>query len=220
MARHVKPDEYAARRREILDAALQLMHDKGYEQMTIQDVLTQLQMSKGALYHYFDSKKALLDGIVESMVESGSAALGAVVENRDLGAIEKLHAYFQMSTAWKSEHATEVTTTMRLWRHENNALLRQKISQESMRSTTPSLEAIIRQGRQEGVFDTDHPREAAIIVAGMGLHLADAIIDAIDEDGAEPLDTSGSRAQSVIAAYTDAFERILGAPSGSLVLQS
>ena len=220
MARHVKPDEYAARRREILDAALRLMHDKGYEQMTIQDVLTQLQMSKGALYHYFDSKKALLDGIVESMGESGSAALGAVVENPDLGAIEKLHAYFQMSTAWKSEHATEVTTTMRLWRHENNALLRQKISQESMRSTTPSLEAIIRQGRQEGVFDTEHPREAAIIVAGMGLHLADAIIDAIDEDGAEPLDTSGSRAQSVIAAYTDAFERILGAPSGSLVLRS
>jgi AcrR family transcriptional regulator len=220
MARHVKPDEYAARRREILDAALQLMHDKGYEQMTIQDVLTQLQMSKGALYHYFDSKKALLDGIVESMGESGSAALGAVVENPDLGAIEKLHAYFQMSTAWKSEHATEVTTTMRLWRHENNALLRQKISQESMRSTTPSLEAIIRQGRQEGVFDTEHPREAAIIVAGMGLHLADAIIDAIDEDGAEPLDTSGSRAQNVIAAYTDAFERILGAPSGSLVLRS
>ena len=196
------------------------MHDKGYEQMTIQDVLTQLQMSKGALYHYFDSKKALLDGIVESMGESGSAALGAVVENPDLGAIEKLHAYFQMSTAWKSDHATEVTTTMRLWRHENNALLRQKISQESMRSTTPSLEAIIRQGRQEGVFDTEHPREAAIIVAGMGLHLADAIIDAIDEDGAEPLDTSGSRAQSVIAAYTDAFERILGAPSGSLVLRS
>ena len=219
MARHVKPAEYAAHRREILGAALQLMHDKGYERMTIQDVLTQLQMSKGALYHYFDSKKALLDGIVESMGESGSAALGAVVENPDLGAIEKLHAYFQMSTAWKSEHATEVTTTMRLWRHENNALLRQKISQESMRSTTPSLEAIIRQGRQEGVFDTEHPREAAIIVAGMGLHLADALIDAMDDDGPEPLDITGARTQSVVAAYTDAFERILGAPSGSLEMR-
>ena len=99
MARHVKPDEYAARRREILDAALRLMHDKGYERMTIQDVLTELQMSKGALYHYFDSKQALLEGIVESMGESGSAALGAVVDDPDLGAVEKLHAYFEMSTA-------------------------------------------------------------------------------------------------------------------------
>lgn len=43
------------------------MHDKGYERMTAQDVLTTLQMSKGALYHYFDSKAALLEGIVEAM---------------------------------------------------------------------------------------------------------------------------------------------------------
>ena len=219
MARQVKPDEYAARRRAILDTALRLMHDKGYERMTIQDVLTELQMSKGALYHYFDSKQALLDGIVDSMGKTGSAALGTVVGDPDLGAIEKLHAYFQMSTAWKTEHVTEVTTTMRLWRHENNALLRQKMSQESMRLTAPLLEAIIRQGRREGVFDTGHPHEAAIIIAGMGLHLADALIDTIDEDGTEALDASGSRARSVVAAYTDAFERILGAPSGSLTMR-
>jgi AcrR family transcriptional regulator len=51
LARQVKPEEHSARRREILDAALQLMHNKGYERMTIDDVLTKLQMSKGALYH-------------------------------------------------------------------------------------------------------------------------------------------------------------------------
>jgi len=219
MARHVKPDEYAARRREILDAALRLMHDKGYERMTIQDVLTELEMSKGALYHYFDSKQALLEGIVESMGESGSAALGAVVDDPNLGAIEKLHAYFQMSAAWRAEHDTEVTTTMRLWRHENNALLRQKMSQQSMLRTTPLLEAIIEQGCKEGEFDTEYPHEAAIIITGMGLHLADAIIDAIDADGTDGLDASGPRARGVVAAYTDAFERILGAPSGSLTMQ-
>jgi AcrR family transcriptional regulator len=218
MARHVKPDEYAARRREILDSALRLMHDKGYERMTIADVLTDLQMSKGALYHYFDSKQALLEGIVDEMAESGSAALGAVVDNADLGALEKLHEYFKVFSAWKAEHLAEVTTSMRLWRHENNALLRQKLSQETMRTSTPALEAIITQGCREGVFDTAHPHEAAIIIVGMGLHLADAIIDAIHADGAEPLDTSGSRAASVVAAYTDAFERILGAPPGSLTI--
>jgi hypothetical protein len=53
----------------------------------------------------------------------------------------------------------------------------------------------------------------------MGLHLADALIDAIDEDGSDALDASGSRARSVVAAYTDAFERILGAPSGSLTMR-
>jgi hypothetical protein len=66
------------------------------------------------------------------------------------------------------------------------------------------------------LFDTEHPNEAAIIIAGMGLLLADALIDAVDEDGPEALDASGSRVRSIVAAYTDAFERILGAPPGSL----
>lgn len=220
MARHVKPDEYAARRREILGSALRLMYEKGYQAMTIQDVLDDLQMSKGALYHYFDSKQALLEGIVESMAESGSQALQTAVDDPDLDAIDKLHAYFAVSTRWKAEHATEVTTAMRLWRHENNALLRQKLSQETMRTNTPALEAIIVQGCEEGVFDTAHPHEAAVIIAGMGLHLADAIIDAIDADGDDYVDASGSRAESVIAAYTDAFERILGAPRGSLLTRT
>jgi hypothetical protein len=34
-----------------------LVYTKGYEQMTIQDILDDLQISKGAFYHYFGSKK-------------------------------------------------------------------------------------------------------------------------------------------------------------------
>jgi AcrR family transcriptional regulator len=217
--RTVKPVEYAARRREILDAALELMHDKGYARMTIEDVLAKTQMSKGALYHYFRSKRALLEGIVDTMGESGVRELQAIVNDPGLGAIDKMHAYFARSGAWKAENATVVSTAMRLWRDENNALLRQKLSQETMRTTTPLLEAIIRQGCAEKAFDTEFPHEAAIIITGMGLHLTDAFIDAIEADGSAGADMSGPHIQGVLAAYIQAFERILGAPSGSLSLK-
>jgi AcrR family transcriptional regulator len=218
VARLVKPDEYAARRGDILGAALELMHDKGYERMTIDDVLAKTKMSKGALYHYFRSKRAMLEGIVEMMGESGTRGLRAVVADPDLGAIDKLHAYFAASSAWKAENLTAVSTTMRLWRDENNALLRQKLSQESMRTTTPLLEAIIRQGCEERVFDTDHPREAAVIITGMALHLTDAYIDAIEADGAVGADIGGPHIRGVLDAYVQALERILGASAGSLAL--
>lgn len=216
MPRTVKPEEYAARRREILDAALELMHDKGYARMTIEDVLAKTQMSKGALYHYFRSKRAILEGIVETMGESGLSELQAIVDDPGLGAIDKLHAYFARSGAWKAENVTVVSTAMQLWRDENNALLRQKLSQETMRTTTPLLEAIIRQGCDEKVFDTEFPHEAAVIITGMGLHLTDAFIDAIEADGSVGADISGPHIKGVLAAYFQAFERILGAPSGSL----
>jgi AcrR family transcriptional regulator len=216
LARQVKPEEYAARRREILDAAVELMHDKGYERMTIDDVLAKTGMSKGALYHYFSSKYALLEGVVAAMGEGGVRELQAVVDDPALGAIDKLHAYFRTEDALKAENVTVVSTMMRLRHDENNAVLRQKLSQESMRSTAPMLEAIIRQGCDEGVFDTDYPREAALMVTGMGLHLADAFIDAIEADGGVGADVRGANIQGVLAAYFQAFERILGAPTGSL----
>jgi AcrR family transcriptional regulator len=215
LARQVKPDEYAARRREILDAVIELLRDKGYERMTIDDVLAKTGMSKGALYHYFRSKYALLEGVVEAMGEGAMRELRTVVEDPQLGAIDKLHAYFRTEQAWKSENVTTVSTVMRLPR-EDNALLRQKLSQESMRTTAPLLEAIIRQGCDEGVFDTGHPHEASLMITGMGLHLADAFIDAIAADGNVGADISGPHIQRVLAAYVEAFERVLGAPSGSL----
>jgi AcrR family transcriptional regulator len=216
VARQVKPEAHAARRREILDAALELMHDKGYERMTVEDVLAKTGMSKGALYHYFRSKYALLEGVVDAIGEGGMRELQAVVDDPNLGAIDKLHAYFRTEHAWKAENVTAVSVVMRLRRDEDNALLRQKLAQESMRTTAPMLEAIIRQGCDEGVFDTDYPHEAAMIITGMGMHLADAFVDAIEADGAVGSDVSGPNIQGVLAAYFQAFERVLGAPPGSL----
>jgi AcrR family transcriptional regulator len=216
VARQVKPEEYAARRREILEAALELMDRKGYERMTIEDVLARTGMSKGALYHYFRSKYALLEGVVEALGEAGMRDLQAVVDDSSLGAIEKLHAYFRTEHAWKAENVTVVSTVMRLRHDENNALLRQKLTRQSMRTTAPMLEAIIRQGCDEGVFDTDYPHQAAMIITGMAIHLADAFADAIEADGAVGSDVSGPNIQGVLAAYFQAFERILRAPPDSL----
>ncbi|MCV7289717.1 TetR/AcrR family transcriptional regulator [Mycolicibacterium wolinskyi] len=217
MARRVKPEEYAARRGEILDVALQLMHDKGYEKMTIDDVLTKLQMSKGALYHYFGSKQALLEGIVDALAESASRPLRAVVDDAGLGAIDKLNAYMNASATWKADNPTAVATLVHLWRDEN-ALFRQKLAQESMRTSVPMLEAIIRQGCDEGVFDTAFPHEAAMFIAGLDGVLADAYAVAIEQDGRSGIDIGGPRAQRVLGAYLQAFERILGMTPGSLTV--
>ena len=73
MARIVKEQAYAEKRNEILDVAQRLVYTKGYEQMTIQDILDDLQISKGAFYHYFDSKQALLEALIERMLQEDTA---------------------------------------------------------------------------------------------------------------------------------------------------
>ncbi len=60
MARIVRPEQYAAKRVEILNAARRLMFSKGYERMSIQDILSEVRISSGAFHHYFASRGALL----------------------------------------------------------------------------------------------------------------------------------------------------------------
>ena len=50
MARIFKEEEFNAKRNEILDFSLGLVYSKGYAQMTIQDILDGLHISRGALY--------------------------------------------------------------------------------------------------------------------------------------------------------------------------
>lgn len=44
----------------IIDAAWKLFYKQGYEETTIEDIITLSQTSRGSFYHYFNSKDSLL----------------------------------------------------------------------------------------------------------------------------------------------------------------
>ena len=165
MARIVKEEEYNAKRNEILDIALSLVYSKGYEQMTIQDILDGLHISRGAFYHYFDSKQALLDALVDRMGNEAEQTLLPIVQDPHLPALQKFRRYFEASARWKTHQKTLIISLLRMWYTDENAFIRQKMTSESLKSTAHLLEPIIRQGIQEKVFTTRYPEQVAVIVA-------------------------------------------------------
>ena len=57
-----------ARPDEVLDAALELFVEKGFAKTRVDDVARRAGLSKGAVYLYFPSKEALLEGLVRRAV--------------------------------------------------------------------------------------------------------------------------------------------------------
>ncbi|MEP7241485.1 MAG: TetR/AcrR family transcriptional regulator [Devosia sp.] len=57
-----------ARPEEVLDAALELFIEKGFASTRVEDIATRAGLSKGAVYLYFPSKEAVLEGIVRRAV--------------------------------------------------------------------------------------------------------------------------------------------------------
>jgi AcrR family transcriptional regulator len=216
MARIVKEKEYAERRNEILDAAQRLIYTKGYEQMSIQDLLDILGISRGAFYHYFDSKQALLEALIERIRQEADAIILPIVQDPDRAALEKFLHIFSRVSSWKTAQKDYLLALFRIWYTDHNAIVRQKITSMMLQWATPLFGQVIRQGIQEGVFSAAYPEQLGDVIMtlmlGMGETLGRLILD---------FDASRddfSRLENLVSAYTYAMERILGAPTGSLVL--
>jgi len=220
MARTVKEEEYSARRNEILDVALQLVYSKSYEKMTIQDILDQLHMSKGAFYHYFDSKAAVLEAVVERMAtEQVKPMFLAIVQDPQLPALEKLHQYFYMSTNWKTSNKAFLIQLMKNWYSDENALARQKMLTRTGEHMGPFFTEIIKQGVREGVFSTPYPEVASEVTINLMYDLAYASGQVLMSEEVKQSENL-RQVENLYAAYGDVLERILGAPKGSIQLMA
>jgi AcrR family transcriptional regulator len=81
------------RKDQILDAALTVLVQNGYEGSRMDDVVSESQLSKGAIYWYYKSKKDMYLDLVNFWVIRYSATINHLVEN-DQAAPDQLKSLF------------------------------------------------------------------------------------------------------------------------------
>ncbi len=214
MARVVKEDEYNVRRNEILESAQRFVYARGFEQMAIQDILDDLQISKGAFYHYFTSKQALLEALIERMMLDAEQVLTPIVHDPNLPALVKFQGFFDAIARWKTARKDFILALLQGWYSDGNAIVRQKVNAAAIKWYTPLLTEIICQGIREGVMNNPHPEQAGEVVLALILGMGDAMAGLFLPDGLHPGDLP--QLEATLTAYTDALERILGLPPGSI----
>jgi AcrR family transcriptional regulator len=79
MTRRVTPKSEGTRRR-ILEAALEIFRERGFEGATMRDIATRAEVATGAAYYYFDSKEAIVMAFYERAQEELRVALERLLE--------------------------------------------------------------------------------------------------------------------------------------------
>jgi AcrR family transcriptional regulator len=217
VARTVNATLYTVRRDAFLDAAQRLIETKGYEAMSIQDVLETLEVSKGAFYHYFDSKQALLEAVVDRFADGGMAAIAPILRDPDLPALKKLERFFAGIAGWKAERKELVLAIVEVWNSDSNAIVREKVRRLTVRLMVPLLSKVVRQGVEEGVFRVASADETATVLVALMQGAQEQATHLLIARQADivPYEV----VERTFAGFTEAFERILGVQSGSLTLQ-
>lgn len=211
MARTVDIAEQAARRETILDAAQRLILTKGYERLTVQDILEDLQMSKGAFYHYFESKPAVVEALTAKLVDDSERALARIAEDPGVAAVEKLQRFFGEIVRWKSERQDLMVAMLPAWYAPDNLAFRLLLDRATAKRLTPMLSTIVRQGVNDHQFATAYPDQAGSIIV--------AVVHALQDAIAQQLLTGKAKVKEIVAihgAHIEAIERYLGVSAGTL----
>ncbi|MER8226509.1 TetR/AcrR family transcriptional regulator [Streptomyces sp. NPDC094143] len=91
-------------RRNILDAARRIMAHKGYSAVGLNEVLAQAGVPKGSFYHYFASKDAFGEALLQNYFEQYLADMDRTLAQPGLSAAERLMAYWQ---AWRETQSVD-----------------------------------------------------------------------------------------------------------------
>lgn len=137
----------------ILEAAADVLSERGYHNLSLDEIAERLDLTKASLYHYFPSKEELVSACVEAMASSANTRLAEAAADASGSATERLRSLilvqltiilceqphlavlFLQPLDWP-ERYRQRTRALRL---EHDAIFR----------------AVVREGIRSGEFDVD-----------------------------------------------------------------
>ncbi|MDD6795042.1 MAG: TetR/AcrR family transcriptional regulator [Clostridiaceae bacterium] len=133
--------EPAERKQEILDAAIKVFYEKGYDKTSISDIAEKLGIAQGLCYRYFKSKEELFDNAIEYYAEQQVIEMRRFIEDSDKSIIETIK---NAPTFMDIEKSVSNSDYYELF-HSNNSdkihnQLALKISEKMMPVVTKRLE--------------------------------------------------------------------------------
>ena len=198
----------------LIEAAAQLFSTQGYDRTSVESIIAQAGVSKGAFYHHFSSKDELLDAVTSQLDTEAADAITAAVGDRSTGAIARLNQFFSSSRSWSLTHFSLVREVIDVLFRDENVRMRRKVERHAAVLIEPLLADIIRQGNEEGVFDLPEPEESARTILQMAWTLREAQVKTLGELG--PTDAAFDIAQRRLDLYVLMLERMLALPRGSI----
>jgi len=158
------------RPQELLQAALRVFAERGYGATRLEEVAEAAGVTKGALYHYYDTKADLLRQALEEWMRRSAEAFDQMLREELVGcAAAKLRLLARKTlTRWQEPASARV---MRLLAGEISVVapdIHRAWQEEILARGWHAFAALIREGQDAGEFrrDVDVDAVARLLVAG------------------------------------------------------
>ncbi|MEF2074600.1 TetR/AcrR family transcriptional regulator [Consotaella aegiceratis] len=216
MPRVIKHPEI--RRAEIMDQAFWIFLEYGYENTSLNDVISRAGMSKGMFYHHFVSKEDLLAALSSNMTDATYKAIEPVLTEEGVDPKTRLQNILDYSAESRLQSVEVTRSPLALLLRPENRVLYQCISEAWAECMRPVIAGIVREGHESGVFDTSDPDGVAFFILQAATDTKSLVLLGMQAKTAKKRDEVAEALALRIAFHGIALSRILGLPDDGLTI--
>lgn len=145
----------------ILETAMKLFIEKGYEQTTLQDIADAIGMTRGAIYHHFKDKAEMVDSVMACMFHK-TVPYEEIRSNQDMSALKKIKTILV--------HALTANEQVDVYFPLSKSLLHNpKLAAAYLYFTKNNLTTIfcelLKEGKEDGSLQTEEPEIMAELLS-------------------------------------------------------
>ena len=154
------PDKKTKQR--ILETAMRMFSEKGLENVKVEDVVTEVGVTRGAFYHYFKSREELIAGVMYKSFECDNPYLLAD-KQKGLNALEKLRFAAKLSLRSKLDMSDSVIAQIKKLANNPVIFKNEMIFQVNVMATY--IEKLLIEGNNDGSMSVIFPKQTSQTLA-------------------------------------------------------
>jgi AcrR family transcriptional regulator len=153
----------ATRRAQLIESAIETIATLGYAQASLAQVAKRVGISKSVITYYFSSKEELLEQVVTEIYRAAVEAVTPQIMAQPTTAL-RLHAYIRSAVDYIGAHRTRMVALMEIALNFRTAEGKLRYRGATDEWILAPLEALLRQGQEEGDFRPFDVRVIAVTI--------------------------------------------------------
>lgn len=153
----------AARRRQIVDCAIESLAEEGYAQTTLARIAQRAAVSKSVIVYHFGTKDDVLRAVADEVFARATEVVRPQV-SAAAGAAAKLTAYLRARVGFLATHRAHMLALFEIWMNLRDEHGRLRFGEADAADTVDAIEQILRAGQDSGEFGAFDPAVAAMVV--------------------------------------------------------
>jgi len=154
-----------ARRKQIIDAALQTIAEQGYTQTSFAEIAKSLGITKGLIAYHFNGKQDLIASVLRTIIENQAAYLRIRLAEQST-ATAKLRVYISASLEYIEQNRAHFIALVDLWGSFTSPEEKHAFNKTFYGPCISQLRDIVQLGQQTGEFGSFDSKTLTHILQG------------------------------------------------------